>query len=114
MKLKAIQVAENEALSSSMHQRHGAVVMKNGKIIGVGHNKAKCKWPSIHAEMDAIKSSGDVTDGHVYVVRVSSCGEMRNSKPCNLCLNYMRRCGITKVYWSTNDCGVECCRVQDM
>jgi deoxycytidylate deaminase len=41
------------------------------------------------------------------VIRLSSTGELRNSKPCENCLNIIRKCGITKVQYSSDNDTIE-------
>lgn len=37
----------------------------------------------------------------IYVVRVNSEGKYRNSKPCEMCQEAMRFCGVNRVFYST-------------
>ena len=48
------------ASHSTMHTRHGAIIVKGGKeVVCTGSNHHKCHMPcnqlSVHAEMDAIQ-----------------------------------------------------------
>lgn len=52
-------MAVKEALKSSMKFRHGAVLAKGGKIVGVGHNHSRSCFKglnvtSVHAEIEAL------------------------------------------------------------
>lgn len=99
----------NEALDSArqstMNQRHGAVVIKNGKILSTGHNRIRARWPSVHAEIDALRSLShkERRGSTVYVARISPQGEIRNSKPCLMCERCMRKWGVSNVVWSFSD-----------
>jgi|MDTC01.2.fsa_nt_gb tRNA(Arg) A34 adenosine deaminase TadA len=99
----------NEALDnakhSNMNQRHGAVVVKNGKVLSRGHNRIRARWPSVHAEMDALLSLSpkERRGSTVYVARIGSQGEVRNSKPCLMCERCMRKWGVHTVVWSFGD-----------
>ena len=113
MKTQFMQMAEDEARRSAQNFRHGAVVVRGGKLLSSGHNKVTTKCPShmfsIHAEMAAIKHSTErcgLVDAHVYVARVNRCGHTAESKPCKMCQRFMRMHGISRVYYSTNESNV--------
>lgn len=97
-----MEEALENAKQSTMNHRHGAVVVKNGKILSSGHNRIRARWPSIHAEMDALLSLSpkDRRGATVYVARVSASGGIRNSKPCLMCERCMRKWGVSRVVWS--------------
>lgn len=113
MKNFFIDAAIDEANRSGQNHKHGAVLVKCGKVISSGHNKITGKLPShmysIHAEMAAIKHSNEkcgLVDTHLYVVRMSKQG-LAHSKPCRLCQQYMRRHGIRRVTYSIDEDNVE-------
>lgn len=100
---KAIEQAEK----SSQNFKHGAILVKNNKIVSFGHNKVTQKGPShlysVHAEMAAIKHSTNlhkISNSHVYVVRINRCG-LAESKPCEKCQQFMRLHGVSRVFYST-------------
>lgn len=78
----------------------GAVVVnKNGKIIGVGHNKVlKNNDPTAHAEVMAIRdacktlNTYDLTDCKIY----------STSEPCPMCLSAIIWSNIKEIYYGTN------------
>jgi len=104
-------------LSSYGKFRHGAVLVKHGVVLNASHNKDKpCSFggrfrcrskgqATLHAELGAILNMAkDSTEGaDVYVVRVNYENEYRNSKPCSMCQEAMRFCGIKRVFYSTED-----------
>lgn len=104
-----IEILKKHASKSFMSHKHGACIMKNGKIHSCGVNKniqvssGKQHW-SIHAEIDAIMN-GDpniVKGMDVFVIRV--CGKdmvLRNSRPCNACINKLKNKGISRVFYSS-------------
>jgi tRNA(Arg) A34 adenosine deaminase TadA len=56
-----INAAINAAMNSTMHQMHGAVLVRGGKRISVGYNTIQTRFqkenvPSIHAEIAALQS----------------------------------------------------------
>ena len=106
MRAAAAEIAEETATRSGQYQKHGAVVVQNGKVVSSGFNKSTGRYPSmhtLHAEMAAIKMCANPVDSHVYVVRVNSQGELANSKPCKRCYRFMLKHGISRVWWSTGD-----------
>jgi deoxycytidylate deaminase len=87
--------------------KHGAVIVKGGKLVSVAVNSPKPMIPhdscSIHAEGAAIKRAREVLDGaEIYVARVHN-GEVGCSKPCKKCQAALIKAGIRKVYYSTNE-----------
>jgi tRNA(Arg) A34 adenosine deaminase TadA len=54
-----MSLAMREAMKSSMKFRHGAVLAKGGKVVGVGHNHNRTCFKglsvtSVHAEIEAL------------------------------------------------------------
>ena len=94
---------------------HGAVLTKHGAILNYSHNKDKpcsfggrfrCKslgQATLHAELGAILNMPreSTEDADIYVVRINSDGEYKNSKPCDMCQEAMRFCGVKRVFYST-------------
>lgn len=103
-----LALAKNLAQSSTCKQRHGAVIVKGGRIISTGTNKFRndplnvqseyiktsC---SVHAEIDAIKKVSDLRGATIYVARVNKQGRPALSRPCDNCFEEIQRVGIRKV-----------------
>ena len=107
-----VSMAISLALQSRVKQRHGAVIVHNNEVIGVGFNKydfySKKRRCSIHAEEDAInhvlpKNAGKLPYSRIIVVRVNAAGEMKLSKPCDKCYRCIVATGIKRVYYSFSD-----------
>lgn len=98
------------AHKSTMTQRHGAVIVKNGEIIGEGYNhhaQYMCHSWSCHAEVDAImslrsKDRKQLNDATLIVVRVGGKGgnQIKHSKPCEGCKKAIEKAGIKRVFYS--------------
>ena len=106
-----INIAEEQAYKSVQNFRHGAVLVKDGKILSKGHNKPiasdKPGQHSVHAEVNAIKNSGKSCENAIlYVVRVNNNSGLANSKPCKHCLHFMKVMKVQRVFYSS-DCGIE-------
>lgn len=78
----------------------GAVIEKDGKIIGRGHNMTETsKDPTAHAEIIAIREAARSLGGwrllgsHMYVT----------TEPCSMCAGAMVLSRIEKVYIGTRD-----------
>lgn len=106
-----LNIAVKVASSSEMKKKHGAVVVKSGRVLAVGVNKfrnhpaqtAKDRIRddcSIHAEVDAL-SRCEPAGASLYVARVNNSGDIRYSRPCKKCQEYIQTVGIKKVIWSS-------------
>ena len=91
--------------------KHGAVIVKGGRVIATGVNKER-NHPlivssehikthcSVHAEVDALKKAGDVRGATMYVARVNKTGQERNSRPCKYCYANIKKSGIKKIVYT--------------
>ena len=78
--LKAIRLAE--VASSKDEVPVGAVIIKNGKIIGQGYNqKEQLKDPTAHAEVIAITSAASTINDW----RLDGCLMYVTKEPCVMC-----------------------------
>lgn len=105
--LRFLQMAEGVATQSNCKFRHGALVVKHGKILGSSPNLWKndpkyieSKHCQIHAEIAALKKAGWPSKVTVYVARINTKGESRLSKPCANCQEVLDAYKI-KVIWTT-------------
>jgi len=98
-------------MSSSERMKHGAVIVKGGRVMSVGINKFR-NHPliiqpeiiktvcSVHAEMDALRKIRDARGATIYVARVNNGGKTRLSRPCNYCYKAIREAGINKIVYT--------------
>jgi deoxycytidylate deaminase len=109
----ALGVAIAEATRSEHNVKHGAVLVKKGKIIQSGRNQYcgmerirhfNSRIWSIHAEMNILAGlPRNMTRGaDIMVVRVNSRGDIVNSKPCHICMSMIKNAGCRKVFYSTD------------
>lgn len=91
--------------------KHGAVIVKGGRVISIGinknrnhptvvsaeHIKTHC---SIHAEIDALRKVSNAKGATIYVARVNKKGQDRMSRPCDRCHDAISDAGIRKVIYT--------------
>ncbi len=100
------------------HFKHGAVLVKGGSVLNTSCNKDKyksfgnrfrdtktCGHATHHAELGCILGlDKSITQGAtMYVVRVNRQGEYRLSKPCPMCEEVLKFCGVKKVVYTTDE-----------
>lgn len=108
-----LNIARLLASHSEERKKHGAVIVKSGRVVGTGFNKFKNHPSNIepeliktrcsrHAEQVAIHQAGSHTRGAIiYVARINNHGYDRNSKPCYVCSARIKKAGIKKVIYTT-------------
>jgi deoxycytidylate deaminase len=113
----AVYEATVLAKKSQLSQRHGAVIVRNGEIVGQGYNKIVTHLYhvfSMHAEISCLlnmkkryssesKSKKWLKDCRMYVVRIapdSKFNTLRMSKPCINCQNAIVNAGIPITLYS--------------
>lgn len=105
----AMKVAE----TSDVDNRHGAVVVKNGRVLSLGINKWRNRGLyqgntfenvlTVHAEVDALSRVSDTEGVVVYVARVGDNGEARFSRPCQHCMAELENRGIKRVVYTLDN-----------
>jgi cytidine deaminase len=95
----------------------GNNLLKKAKILSYGVNKmgdTKGLKPGIHAEHDALlnlipNNKKKFKSINLLVIRISGKNKLQSSKPCNNCIQMMKRLSIKKgyriqnVYYSDNN-----------
>ncbi|CAB4242258.1 ComEB Deoxycytidylate deaminase [uncultured Caudovirales phage] len=110
-----LSVARYLATKSESKQKHGAIVVRGGSVIGTGYNKDR-NHPdfvspehikthcSVHAEVEAIRDAGwKVKGATLYVARINRLGQDRDSKPCDRCSVVIEETEIKKVIYTRSD-----------
>jgi tRNA(adenine34) deaminase len=78
----------------------GAVIEKDGDIIGRGHNMTEtAKDPTAHAEMLAIREAAQKLGGW----RLPGCRMYVTTEPCSMCAGAMVLARLQKVYIGASD-----------
>lgn len=105
-----IDILKKIASNSSLQHRHSACLIKGNKIHSFGFNKYMKEIVcnnhyiniTIHAEMDALFNyyPKNTKGMDILIIRVGKGGDLRNSRPCNSCIDKLNQKGIRKVYYS--------------
>ncbi len=112
------------ARSSCVQYKHGACLLKGGKVCAFGKNKyfdrvyeqrKNIKF-TVHAEIDALMSypKHELKGMDIMIIRVKGDGTLGDSRPCNTCIEKLRKAGIRRAYYSTRDGGLNCELVGEM
>lgn len=103
------------AQQSTCNQRHGAIIVRGGSVLGAGINMMKNDpdtpgldpktQSSVHAECAALKSvrGKNLKGATVYVARVNKRNEPLMSKPCENCEAELKRRGVVKMVWTLDN-----------
>lgn len=107
-----LSVARYLSKKSAARQKHGAVVVKSGRVLGTGYNKDKNHPTQVspehikthcsrHAEIEAMKDANwNVRGAVLYVARLNRQGNDRNSRPCKYCEVVIQTMQIKKVIYT--------------
>ena len=113
-----VELGKKIAESSDFGEyRHGAVLVKGGSVISTSANKNSyaswgnrfrkrdCGHATHHAELGCILGiDRSVTKGAtIYVVRIGKSGDLKLSKPCDMCRDVLQHVGIKKVVYTIDD-----------
>ena len=95
---KAIELAEL-GVKNLEGGPFGAVIVKDGKIVGYGNNKVlKEKDPTAHAEVMAIRDACKKLNTH----DLKGCVIYTTSEPCPMCLSAIIWSNIKEIYFATD------------
>jgi diaminohydroxyphosphoribosylaminopyrimidine deaminase / 5-amino-6-(5-phosphoribosylamino)uracil reductase len=95
--LEAIRLAGSVTRRVCPNPRTGALVLRNGEIIGRGFHE-NCGGP--HAEVNAIRDAGENLEGCEMVVTLEPCCHTGKTPPCT---DLIIASGIKKVYVGMED-----------
>ena len=95
---EAIKEAESNLLTDEGGP-FGAIVVKEGKIVGKGHNMVlKNNDPTCHAEIEAIREACR----NLGTYDLAGCELYASSYPCPMCLGAIIWANIKKVYYANS------------
>jgi diaminohydroxyphosphoribosylaminopyrimidine deaminase/5-amino-6-(5-phosphoribosylamino)uracil reductase len=93
----ALALAKKGRGTTSPNPMVGAVLVKNGRIVGKGYHRRKGK---AHAEYIAIEDAGDMARGATLFVTLEPCVHFGETPPC---VDVIIRSGVKKVFVATID-----------
>lgn len=111
-----LNIAMKTAESSECVQKHGAVIVKSGSLLSVGHNKWKNREVvfdsrsyderneeiSVHAEIDALSRVKNPVGATIYIANINKSGEPKMSAPCDRCFEALMDAGIKDIIYTTS------------
>ena len=117
--------ARTASCSEFPNYRHGAILVRGGSILNTAYNKSNhinwankfrnkdCGHATHHAEVGAILGMAreKTTGATMYVARIGKTGELKMSKPCEMCQQVLAHVGVKKVYYSIDDENIGCIKL---
>jgi tRNA(Arg) A34 adenosine deaminase TadA len=111
--------------NSNLNSRHSAALICNGKIESLGYNFRKGNSDfSIHAEVSALKlfkykggngKANRQSPRDIIVIKVSNSRKiLGNSRPCNHCIEILKKNNIRKIYYSNEKGEIESEYINEM
>ena len=110
-----LHLAMKMAETSECEQKHGAVIVKSGRVLALGNNKWRnrptegavlnnedMKNMTVHAEVDALSRVKNAHGAVIYVARVNGHGEPKMSRPCDNCYKAIKMAGLKRIIYTTD------------
>jgi tRNA(Arg) A34 adenosine deaminase TadA len=101
--VRFVRLAALAASRASGGFRHGAVVVRDGKVLASGCNRlCAVVTDSVHAEAAVIKRIPRLKlhGTTMYVVRIGQDDRLLQSKPCKRCSRFLERIGLKRIYYT--------------
>ncbi len=94
---RALELAR-ESLEIPGALPYAAVIVKDGKIVGEGLNRAVAKSdPTSHGEVEAIRDAC----ARLGTNRLDDCDLYSTAEPCSMCVATMYMTGIARLYYAS-------------
>lgn len=94
----AIALSEENVLQNKK-QPFGAVVVKNGEVVGKAHNEVDAQNdPTAHAEIVAIRRACQ----NLGIVRLEDCELYTSCEPCPMCIGAIYWSGLKRIYYANS------------
>jgi guanine deaminase len=95
---RAIALSQ-QALHEPGTEPFGAVVVKNGCLVGEGFNHSLAHFdPTSHGEVEAIRDACR----RLETVDLSGCELYTSCEPCSVCVSAMIMAGISRMYYGAS------------
>lgn len=96
---RAIELSKYACFTEKSGGAFGAVIVKDGKIIGEGYNQVlKYKDPTCHAEMQAIRAACKT----IGAPHLEGCILYTSAECCPMCLGACYWAHIAKIYYASH------------
>jgi guanine deaminase len=93
---RALEIAR-EALDEPGALPYAAVIVKDGRIVGEGLNRANGRYdPTSHGEVEAIRDAC----AKLGTLDLSGCDLYTTAEPCSMCVATMYLSGIQRLYYA--------------
>ena len=93
----ALKLARRRLGRTSPNPVVGAVIVKNGEVVGEGYHRAAGEP---HAEVEAIRAAGSLARGAELFVTLEPCNHHGRTPPCT---SAIMEAGISKVWYGIDD-----------
>jgi len=93
----ALKLARRAIGRTSPNPLVGAVIVKDGRVVGRGYHRAAGK---AHAEVEAIRNAGSEAQGAELFVTLEPCNHHGRTPPCT---EAIREAGIKRVWYGIDD-----------
>lgn len=114
---KQLELLIKKAIESNVNYKHAAALIKDRVIYSSGINKfIQSKKNKLNLEYEEIKrtmhaeinvfNNYPIKKGRgmdILVIRINNRRMLKNSRPCNECINRLCKIGIRKVYYSNDN-----------
>jgi tRNA(adenine34) deaminase len=100
LQLMAQAIAEAQRAADAGEVPVGAVVVRDGVVIGAGHNRPIAKHdPTAHAEIEAMRAASAATGTY----RLEDASLYVTLEPCVMCVGAILNARIARVYYGARD-----------
>ncbi len=108
--VRLMDIARKVSKTGDYKFRHGTVIAKGSRVLGLGinstktHPKSNSRFKTVHSEHQALINAGltEIQGATAFVYRETRDGTVAMSKPCSSCAKLLKEAGIKKVYFSTD------------
>lgn len=112
-----IDLLKKIAADSTIYYKHAAALIDNDRIYSAGINRfiktfqiinkdeIQTHFRTIHAEISVFSKIPKKTAKglDILVIRINKNFALKNSRPCNHCIDKLKKIGIRKVFYSNED-----------
>lgn len=128
--VNCINLLKKIASGSNIYYKHAAALIDSNRIYSAGVNQyvksiqiklknsgeIQTHFRTIHAEISVFsKISKKTAKGlDILVIRINKNFALKNSRPCNHCIDKLRKIGIRKIFYSNKDGNIVSEFIDDM